>query len=161
MTLVPAAIGAGRVVLVPIFPDTAQAILAGDLSLVRAGDGWPHEDTYDGLRMSLEGGHAPGWFVTLDGAVIGDCGIHGEPDRDGVVEIGFGLAAPYRGRGHGAEVVRALTRWLLAQSEVSCVIARVAPGNIASRRTLEGAGFIGRGERDALCVYVREAAPRE
>ena len=60
-----------RLVLVPVAPETAAAIVAGDLTGIAAGSGWPHADTLDGLRM---GG---GWLVTLDGVVIGDCGTHG------------------------------------------------------------------------------------
>jgi RimJ/RimL family protein N-acetyltransferase len=124
-----------RLRLIPISDAEAEAILRGDLSAVDAGEGWPHEDTLDGLRL------APGWFVSLDGVVIGDCGTHGDADDEGRVEIGYGLAAPYRGRGYGTELVTALARWLLRQDGVSCVVAETDAGNAPSRRALERAGF--------------------
>ena len=65
----------------------------------------------DGLRSG-------GWLVTLDDLVIGDCGAHGDPSPGGDVEIGYGLAEPYRGRGYGTELVTALSDWLLAQPGV-------------------------------------------
>jgi hypothetical protein len=36
--------------------------------------------------MALRNGHAPGWFVTLDNVVIGDCGTHGDPDERGDID---------------------------------------------------------------------------
>jgi RimJ/RimL family protein N-acetyltransferase len=92
--------------------------------------------------MSLTSG-ALCWFVTHEGVVIGDCGAHGEPDELGDVELGYGLAAPYRGRGFGTELVIGLSRWLLAQEGVRRVAARcVAVDNTPSRRALERAGFV-------------------
>ena len=92
--------------------------------------------------------------VVHDGVVIGDCGTHGAPEATGDVEIGYGLAAPYRGQGYGAEVVTGLTGWLRAQHAVGRVVAReVDAANLPSRRCLERAGF--RLERDdgALVSY--------
>ena len=121
--------------------ETARAVLAGDLSRVRAGEGWPHEDTRHGLRMAVEHGAPLGWLVLLDGVVIGDCGAHAGPDENGDVEIGYGLAAPFRGRGYGTELVRALAAWQLAQPGVRRVVAGVEVGNVPSWRTLGSAGF--------------------
>ncbi len=132
------------VALVPCSPAVARAVLAGDLSGVDAGRGWPHADTADALRPYAEHGSAevPGPFlVTLDGTVIGDCGWYGPPGDDGEVEIGYGLAAPYRGRGHGTAAVRALLDWVGAQPGVTCVVAETDATNVASRRLLERLGF--------------------
>ena len=125
-----------RLRLIPISAAEAEAILRRDLSAVNAGEGWPHEDTLDGLRL------APGWFVSLDGVVIGDCGTHGPADEHGGVEIGYGLAAPYRGRGYGGELVLALSQWVLRQPGVRRVVTRVLVDNAPSRRALERAGFV-------------------
>lgn len=141
MALSPSRIDSSRLVLVPVSRELAEAITAGDLSSVTPGEGWPHRDTLDGFRMALARAHAPGWLVTADGLAIGDCGVHGEPDEQGVVEIGFGLAAPYRGVGYGTELVIALSEWLLWQPEVAQVCARAALDNWPSRRALERAGY--------------------
>jgi hypothetical protein len=50
----------------PLTAETARAIVAGDLAgLTAAGlaaaDGWPHEDTTDGLAMAGKGGYPPGY----------------------------------------------------------------------------------------------------
>jgi RimJ/RimL family protein N-acetyltransferase len=137
----PGLIRTDRLVLAPVSREVAEAVVAGDLSAVDAAEGWPHDDTLDGLKMALDLGHAPGWFVELDGVVIGDCGIHRDPDERGEVEIGFGLAAPYRGRGFGGEVVGGLSRWLLEQPGVRRVCARVLLENQPSQRVLQRSGF--------------------
>jgi RimJ/RimL family protein N-acetyltransferase len=132
-----------RLVLEPIAAGAAEAVVRGDLSGLRVGEGWPHADTVDGLRMAVRHGHAAGWFVTLGGEIIGDCGTHGPPDEAGDVEIGYGLAAPYRGRGYGSELVVAASEWLLGRPGVSRVVARaVLADNVPSRRALERAGFV-------------------
>jgi RimJ/RimL family protein N-acetyltransferase len=134
-----------RLVLLPQTLDSARALLAGaDAGLLLA-DGYPHADTFDALTMFVEHGSTDGdggWFVTLtDGRVIGDCGTLGWTDQEGRVEIGYGLAAPYRGRGYGTEAVRVLADWVAAQPGVTAVTASVEVGNIASRRLLERLGF--------------------
>ena len=64
-----------RLRLVPLTAAMARAILAGDLSgLAAAGltaaEGWPHEDTADGLGMAVKTEHPPGWLVTIGGTVF-------------------------------------------------------------------------------------------
>jgi flavin-dependent dehydrogenase/RimJ/RimL family protein N-acetyltransferase len=143
-----------RLRLEPLTQEHVRSFLAGDYGSVVTGDGWPQPDTADGLRMAAADPGARLWLVTLDGVVIGDCGTHGAPEATGDVEIGYGLAAPYRGQGYGAEVVTALTGWLRAQHAVGRVVAReVDAANVPSRRCLERAGF--RLERDdgALVSY--------
>jgi RimJ/RimL family protein N-acetyltransferase len=142
MAVSPSRITTARLVLAPVSYELAASVVAGDVSAVTAGEGWPHEDTLDGVRMTLTGG-ALCWFVTHEGVVIGDCGTHGEPDELGDAELGYGLAAPYRGRGYGTELVIGLSRWLLGQDGVRRVVAsRVAVDNTPSRRALERAGFV-------------------
>ena len=144
-----------RLALVRIPAEQARAILAGDHSGLRAGEGWPHDDTLDGLRIAVEHGAPLGWLVVLDGVVIGDCGTHGPADEHGSVEIGYGLAAPYRGRGYGTELVRALADWQLAQPDVRRVTAGVDTANVPSWRALESAGFVCESEADGKRFYVR------
>ena len=138
------AIETPRLVLVPISPELADAVLSGDLSGVRAAEGWPHADTLGPFRVAVKRNvELPGWFVMLDDLVIGDCHTHGAADAEGDIEIGYGLAAPYRGLGYGTELVKGLSAWLLAQPGIRRVVARHVPvSNVASRRVLERAGFV-------------------
>lgn len=154
----PRPIQTARLVLTPVSHELAEAVASGDLSAVEAGEGWPHDDTLNGLKMALDLGHTPGWFVELDGVVIGDCGIHRDPDERGQVEIGFGLGAPYRGQGFGGEVVDGLSRWLLDEPEVRIVTARALLDNQASRRVLERAGFVVESDDGRHTTYVLDPA---
>jgi RimJ/RimL family protein N-acetyltransferase len=145
-------IATARLLLVPVARETAQAVLSGELGGLRVADGWPHEDSLDGLRLAVEH-DATCWFVTHDGVVIGDCGTHGPPDDRGNVEIGYGLAPPARGSGFGTELVAGLCHWLLEQPEVVRVVAReVEVDNVPSRRALERAGFVVE-RTDERCVW--------
>jgi RimJ/RimL family protein N-acetyltransferase len=151
-----------RLVLLPQTLDAARALLAGEETGLMLADGYPHADTFDGLRMFVENGSTDddgGWFITLtDGRVIGDCGTLGWTDQDGRVEIGYGLAAPYRGKGYGTEAARALADWVAARPDVTGVTASVEIGNIASRRLLERLGFLLTGEADGHWQLAREAS---
>ena len=151
-----------RLRLEPLTVETARAILAGDLSGLPAGltaaDGWPHEDTADGLGMAVKTEHPPGWLVTVGGTVIGDIGTHGPVDGAGRVEIGYGLAAPSRGQGYGSEAVAAVTEWLLSQPGVRQVRAHTLTDNAPSRRVLEKAAFTYVCLDEGEALYQRPAA---
>jgi RimJ/RimL family protein N-acetyltransferase len=142
-----------RLVLEPLTRETAAAVVNGRPDGLHRGEGWPHADTLDALRMVAEHG-SEAWLILEDGAVVGDAGTHGPADEAGDVEIGYGLAEPVRGRGLAREFVPALAQHLLARPEVRRVVARgVLADNIPSRRTLEGAGFVLEGEQDGLASY--------
>jgi RimJ/RimL family protein N-acetyltransferase len=144
-----------RLRLEPITPELARLIAAGVTDGLGAADGWPHEHTKDGVALAIEHGHPAGWLVRFEGEVIGDCGIHRPVDDAGRVEIGYGLAAPYRGRGLGTEAVVAISDWLLAREDVVVVQASTWADNVASRRVLEKAGFTMVGTRVGDCLYER------
>lgn len=134
--------------LVPLPQPLARAIVDGDLSGIDAAPGWPHADTFDALRpVAMSGGE--GTFLVVEeetARVVGDCGWFGPPREDGEAEIGYGLAAPSRGKGYGTAAVEALLRWVEAQPGVRLVTARVDVGNEPSHRLLARLGFV----RDGL-----------
>jgi RimJ/RimL family protein N-acetyltransferase len=118
-----------------------DAALTGDLGGHDAAPGWPHEDTAPGLSFLESGGLA---FLVIDdaGRVAGECGTKTAPDGNGVVEIGYGLAAPSRGNGLGTAAVAALVEALAARGDVQAVDAEVHVGNDPSWRLLERLGFV-------------------
>jgi ribosomal-protein-alanine N-acetyltransferase len=148
----PGVIQTEHLVLVPLDDEIAEHILRGDVSCLDHTGGWPHDDTVDAVRLRARG--AAVWLVGLDGLVIGDCGTVG-PIEEGTVEIGFGLAEEERGRGYGTELVAALSRWLLAQNDISAVVATTDVGNVASRCVLEKTGFEPAYVLDGVARYVR------
>ena len=151
----PETISTKRLNLAPLDETVARAVLAGDFSSLEAADGWPQDDTLDAIRMAT----APDsrtlvWLVRSSGLVIGECGTVGGLSDSGDVEIGYGLAVEHRGRGYGNEIVKALSRWLMAQPQVERVVAReVLAENVASRRALENAGFVLEREGGGLTWY--------
>lgn len=122
--------------LIPYTPATAATLTA----TLTAAPGWPHDDTPAGL--SFAGSGAWTWLVLDDDdRIAGECGVKALPDKAGVVEIGYGLAGPSRGRGLGTRAVRALLDELATRPGVRTVVAEVAVTNVASRRLLERLGF--------------------
>ena len=152
--------------LVALTPDEAAAVIASGLPLpsgpladLEGSRGWPHADTVDALGMHAEHGSIGpycSWLVVVDGSVVGDVGCHGGPDSDGVVEIGYGIAAPSRRRGYATEAVGALVSFLAVQPAVSTIRASTHEGNSPSRHVLDRVGFvpIGReGDHGETVVY--------
>lgn len=126
--------------LVPLDKPARDRALDGDLGGLSAAPGWPHEDTAPGLSFLDSGG----WvflIVDADGRVIGECGTKLLPDPSGTVEIGYGLAAPQRGKGLGTAAIAILLEWLAEQPNVHQVEAEVLIANPASWRLLERLGF--------------------
>ena len=82
------------------------------------------------------------WLMRLSdsGEAVGDLCFKGLGE-DGMVEIGYGMKPEFEGRGLMTEAVRAMCRWASVQEGVSCVEAETDPGNAASQRVLEKAGF--------------------
>lgn len=93
-----------------------------------------------------------------DACVIGDLGWKGVPGPDGTVEIGYGVAVPYRGQGYATEAVAALLGWLDARPDVRLVRAEALADNLASRRLLTRLGFAVERVDDPYVWYERRAA---
>lgn len=150
-----------RLVLEPLRREIARAIVDGAPDGLQRGEGWPHADTLDAVRMAAL--HGSELWLILDGAVVvGDAGTFGPPDERGDVEIGYGLAEAVRGRGLAREFVPALAQHLLARPEVKRIVARaVLADNVPSRRALEGAGFRLEREADGRTWYALEPVAEE
>ena len=135
-----------RLVLEPLTPDVARAVVAGRPAPLPLAAGWPLAETADTLRLFAEHAQADddgGWLVVLreTGEVIGDCGWRGGPDATGTAEIGYGVAPTYRGQGYGREAVEAMVQWCRSDPATRRLTASVHPDNAASRRLVERLGF--------------------
>ena len=74
------------------------------------------------------------------GAVVGSCGYKSAPDSDGIVEIAYGVAPEYQGRGYAKEAAAALVEFALgAGARVIRAHTRSEIG--ASSRVLVACGF--------------------
>ena len=86
------------------------------------------------------------WMIELkDCTHIGEICFKGLSEK-GVVEIGYGIADEYQGRGYATEAVSAIVKWALMQPGVTNVVAETEKSNIASQRVLNKAGFLPTGE---------------
>jgi RimJ/RimL family protein N-acetyltransferase len=133
--------------LVPVWADEVAALGRGETGDRPVAPGWPHDDTIAGLGFVNSGG----WqFLVLDDhdRIAGECGTKTMP-QEGVVEIGYGLAAPSRGKGLGSAAVAELVDWLVARAEVTDIEAEVHASNTPSRRVVERLGFIADGAPDS------------
>jgi [ribosomal protein S5]-alanine N-acetyltransferase len=78
--------------------------------------------------------------------VVGTAGFKGPPDADGVVEIAYGVAPEYQGRGYATEAANALVEFALSDPNVRTVRAHTLPEQNASTRVLTKNGFRHLGE---------------
>jgi RimJ/RimL family protein N-acetyltransferase/ketosteroid isomerase-like protein len=69
-------------------------------------------------------------------------GLVGLQERDGrVVELSYGVAPAYRGRGFGSHAARLAAQWLLMDGQADEVELRIGADNVASQRAALAAGF--------------------
>jgi RimJ/RimL family protein N-acetyltransferase len=146
--------------LVAVAFNEVDALIRGEAGGRPTAPGWPHDDTSAGLGFVRTGGSG---FLILDdeGRVTGECGTKSPPDDAGVVEIGYGLAAPSRGRGLGSRAVAALVDWLAALPEVRTIEAEIHVSNEPSRRLVERLGFVAdSGDTNGYLRYRLSVSPK-
>lgn len=73
---------------------------------------------------------------------IGGLGFKAPPDKNGCVEVGYGINEDCRCRGYATESVLGLCDWAFGSPDVACVLAQTEPGNDISQRVLQKAGFV-------------------
>jgi RimJ/RimL family protein N-acetyltransferase len=87
------------------------------------------------------------WMLGFDvfhrelGAVIGGCGFKGPPDRDGMVEIAYGIDAAQRDNGYATEAAVGMVDYAFRDNRVTIVIAHTRSATGASARVLTKSGF--------------------
>ena len=117
---------------------------------------WPPGE-YDqaAMRYCLEqltagGRTAAGWYnwyalrkATDDAprTLVGTGGFMGPPDAVGTAEIGYSIAADWRGQGLATELVAGLVQQAAATGTVRRLVAHTRPDNPASRQVLLRNGF--------------------
>ena len=91
------------------------------------------------LLKALELRDTAGWVVTLNGRIGGAGGILYHYNRP-YGDISMKIAEPFQGKGLGAYLVQELKRACRAGGSIPAARSNIA--NLASRRTLQKAGFI-------------------
>jgi len=84
-----------------------------------------------------------GFFLVLreSGEAIGAAGFKGPPNEDGIVEIAYGVAPSFEGRGFATEAAGALMAFAFDVPHVELVRAHTLPAANASTRVLAKCGF--------------------
>lgn len=136
--------------LVPLTRDWAEGIVAGDPRGLPWAPGFPTEGDRQVSSWLIEGRRqAPTeaepwgpWVVLLDGLAVGGIGFHEPPasDPQGWVELGYGIAGEFQGRGVCTQAVGVLVAKASAAG-VTRIRATCLPENAASARVLAKAGF--------------------
>ena len=96
-------------------------------------DPWKH-----GFWLTERGGGGGGG----GSEIIGTAGFKGPPDDAGIVEIAYGIAPSYQGRGYATEAARALVQFAGADPRVRMVRAHTLPEPNASTKVLTKCGFV-------------------
>jgi ribosomal-protein-alanine N-acetyltransferase len=81
-----------------------------------------------------------------DNVVIGFCSFTGPLEADETVEIAYGIAPGYRGRGYAREAARAVVEYAWACERVRTIKAHTLPEHNASTKVLQNCGFTLMGE---------------
>ena len=77
-----------------------------------------------------------------DRVVVGSSDFKAAPDKEGQVEIGYGLGKEFEHNGYMTEPVEAMCSWALKQDGVKAVIAETEADNIPSQNILKRCGFV-------------------
>ena len=145
--------------LVRATPDLLDAAIAGDDSLATAlgrepVPGWAtFKEALGMTRDALAADpRSADWgtrfFVTDDPPELVGWGGFKGPPRDGVVELGYEIAAERQNRGLATAATRAMVAEAFADERVTTIIAHTLAETNASNRVLEKAGFRFEGETE-------------
>ncbi|UOQ73209.1 GNAT family N-acetyltransferase [Hymenobacter cellulosilyticus] len=136
----------------------------------------PGEYDLDAMRYFLEqltagGRTAAGWYgwYALRKAtdahpttLIGAGGFLGPPDAAGTAEIGYSVAADWRGQGLATELVAGLVQQASHTGMVRQLLAHTQPDNLASQLVLQRNGFEAASMGpDGRLRFVRSVEPSE
>jgi len=80
------------------------------------------------------------------GERVGTCAFKNLPGPDGVVEIAYGIAPTYEGKGYATEAAMALTAFAFENKDIEIVCAHTLTPTNASARVLTKCGFTCVGE---------------
>ena len=92
-------------------------------------------------RRLHEAGCRGSWIILSGNDLVGLCSYK-QPPKDGSVEIGYGVAAAHRGKGHATRAVAAMLEHASNNPAVHRVVASTAAANLASQKALERNGFV-------------------
>ncbi|MEO7597458.1 MAG: GNAT family N-acetyltransferase [Opitutus sp.] len=135
-----------RLMLVPKTVAEARSMVASMSLADRA------QVSADWLAHVYSEGEVSPWFLGYSirlrdsGEVIGHCGFKGPPNTAGVVELAYGLAPAFEGKGYATEAARAAVASAFTAADVRVVCAHTLTSANASAHVLTKCGFRHSGE---------------
>lgn len=83
------------------------------------------------------------WQIILksENKAIGSVCFKNLPDKEGNVEIGYGIYEAYRNQGYMPEALEGMCQWAFTQQGIQSVIAETEEKNVASQRVLQKNGM--------------------
>ena len=105
-------------------------------------------------KLTAGGRDAAGWYGwyalrkaegDVPRTLVGTGGFTGPPDAAGTAEIGYSIAADWRGQGLATELVSGLVQQAAATGLVRRLVAHTPPENLASQHVLLHNGFTSTG----------------
>jgi RimJ/RimL family protein N-acetyltransferase len=92
------------------------------------------------------------WFVRFivlkeSREIIGSTSFHGEPDAEGMMEIGLGIEEPFQGNGYAKEALKGMWSWVCTFPEVKTLRYTVSPDNLPSIAVINYFGFEYKGQQ--------------
>ena len=83
------------------------------------------------------------WQIILksENKAIGSACFKNLPDKEGNVEIGYGIYEAYRNQGYMSEALEGMCQWAFTQQGIQSVIAETEEKNVASQRVLQKNGM--------------------
>lgn len=99
-----------------------------------------------------------GWWVLLrepSPLLIGAVSPKGPPDREGTVEVSYGIVHSEQGKGYATEATLALMEWVTQDARVNRIVAETFPNLGASIAIMEKCGmtFLGEGSEPGTIRY--------
>ncbi len=156
-----------RLELLPLTLAMVEAVLLGHREEAEAAVGarmperWPNRELVErAFTMSIESIRSRpvaclwgGRVIVARGRdderrVLGSVVFHGEPGKDGIVEIAYGVEEASQGRGYATEAVDACLRWALVRRRVRAVQAATFPWHVPSLRVIAKLGMVKVGTRE-------------
>jgi RimJ/RimL family protein N-acetyltransferase len=87
------------------------------------------------------GGDELALAIVADGAAVGSIGLRPDADDREIVEVGYVVAAPARGRGYATRAVRLAVGWAIERWQPARMQLTTTVDNGASHRVAERSGF--------------------
>ena len=83
------------------------------------------------------------WLIITktDRIAVGSADFKDIPDKNGEVEIGYGLGEKHTEKGYMTEAVRAMCKWAFESALVKSIVAETETDNEPSKRLLTRCGF--------------------